>query len=145
MRSIPLPMLAYLLLTGCGGFSTGPEWTDLLVELEETLVVRDPDTGDAAVAFALRNTGESTIYLSRCGEHVSTLLDRWEGGQWVQFSSHPCPAIYDMSAFPLHAEAQRSGARGVHEGGRYRLRFGTSESPGGRVVWNAVSPAFRVE
>lgn len=145
MRSIPMATLAFLLTSGCGGLFTGPASPDLLVELEEPHVVRDPNTGYASVAYFLRNTGESTIFLSRCGEHLSSVLDRWEGGQWVQFQSHPCPAIYDMSALPLHAQDQRSGTRAVHEPGRYRLRFGTSEVRDGAVVWRAASRAFTVE
>lgn len=145
MRSCFLTLMVYLILPGCGILATEPDSPELLVEVQEVLFVRDPDTGSATIAFSVRNTGDTTIYLSRCGEHLTTALDRWEQGQWVQVSSAICQTVHDMTPFPLHSMAERTGGRAVQHPGRYRLRLGTSEKQGARSRWVVASPTFAVE
>lgn len=144
MRSSSLALVCVLLSAGCGVLP-GPDSPELRVELQQALIARDPETGAATIAFSVRNRGESTVYLNRCGERLTTLLDRWEGGRWVEFRSDICPAVYDMSPYPLDAQEERVGERAVHDPGRYRLRFGTSERPLARSLWIFASPAFTVE
>lgn len=144
MRSISLALILCLLASACGVL-TGPESPEVRVEVQGTLFERDPDTGAAIVSFSVTNTGESTVYLNRCGDRLTTALDRWESGHWVQFRSDLCLTVYNMAPLPLAVEEERVGARSVHHAGRYRLRLGTSDEPGEPSVWLAASPAFTVE
>lgn len=144
MRSAFLTLVPLLLVLGCSAL-TGPEAPAVRIEVEEERFARDPITGAATISFSVRNTGNSTLYLDRCSERLSTLVDRWENGHWVHFKSDGCPAVYEGHPLPLEVGEERGSVRMIHEPGRYRLRLGISEVRGARSRWTAASPGFTVD
>lgn len=144
MRSAFLTLVPFLLVLGCSVL-TGPGSPDVQIEVEEERFARDPITGAATISFSVRNTGDSTLYLDRCGERLTTLVDRWENGQWVHFRSDICLAVYEAYPWPLEVGEERVNLRTIHEPGRYRLRLGISEVRGARSGWTAASPGFTVD
>lgn len=145
MKFLSFALVLLLALAGCRALSTAPDSPQVRIEVESATFRLDPSVGAVAVPFSVRNIGEETVYLARCGDSVSAELERWEGGEWVNAAAAICLAIYDMSPLPLGAGEMRRSAHGVHKPGRYRLRIGASGSPGERSTWGLVSEPFIVE
>lgn len=138
--------LILLSAAACQQLATDPHDVQVLVQTEGATFVRAAATSFAEVPFRVENQGNSTIYLARCGERLTAVLDRWEGGQWVQHSGDACQAIYAMNPVPLAPGAWLSNVRGVPEPGRYRLRPGIVLTAGEPSEWTVVmSNEFTVE
>lgn len=124
--------------------SGGPE---LQVRTEQEEYVANPISSVSAVGFTVKNDGNESIYLPRCGDQVFVAVDRREGGDWRQVSGGGgiCQAIYDSSPLEvLPGESVRSVVS-VGAAGRHRIRVRVTESPGSERFDEAVSNAFTVE
>jgi hypothetical protein len=129
---------------GCGLLSSEPQASDTVIEINHTTISIDPALGFATVAFVIRNTGDESIYLSRCGDRVSTVVERFDNGDWRDVSGAACLAIYDMSPLLVHAGGYHRGLSTVHESGQYRFRFGVTYDSNTPYAWRTVSPRFTV-
>jgi hypothetical protein len=115
--------------------STGGEIGPVVVRTDGSTFVLDD--GVAGVPFTIENRGSLTIHLEHCGDRLMTAVNRWEGGEWVQYSGDACQTVYVMGSRPLDPGATISGGRSLSQTGRYRLRpvFPTETS---RTRWKAV-------
>jgi hypothetical protein len=135
-----------LFVPACQQLGTSPEPDGLLVQTGGSTFTRDPALGSATVPFSVVNRGRSTLYLTRCGERLMAALERWENGQWVQYSGDACQTIYPMDPHPLAPSASVSSVHRILEPGRYRLRPGVQTSASEPTIWTAaISNQFRVE
>lgn len=112
--------LVILLSTSCD-LVTGPEEPHMRLELKTDRVVL-PSDGPAVVAFAVRNRGSRTAHVTRCGDEISTALDRMEGRAWEEERATLCRT--DLSASPLVLEPGETGfgSLPIGETGTYRIR-----------------------
>ncbi len=107
-----------------------------------TYVLED---GTASAEFTVRNAGDETLYVQRCGGRIMTFLDRWQDDDWVHYRGDACPAIYLSVPLELGAGEEVEGSRGVHEPGRFRLRVGVSTTRETPDEWTAAREGFTVE
>lgn len=132
------------LLVACDD-TTGPSDSGLrLSTLEDRLVL--PAQGVVDVSFTITNRGETSAFLSRCGDRIMSAIDRkGSDGSWAQYNGDMCLAIYDMSPLEIAPGESLHGMRGLHEVGTYRLRIGTSSNPSATAQWTTVSDSFTVK
>lgn len=146
MKMVALVLLVGLVAGACEALSTGSGTAaDVRVHVAGATFQLDPTLGTARVAMVVRNAGEETVYLARCGDELATVLERRQGDEWVEAGAAVCPAVYNMAPAPLTGSAVRETARAVAAPGTYRLRVGISESVRGPFRWAAVSGPFVVE
>ncbi len=124
--------------------SGGPE---LKVRTEQEEYVANPISFVNSVWFTVKNEGDESIYLPRCGDHVIVAVDRREGGDWRQAygGSGICPA--NLTSGPLQVQPGDSvrSAAGVGGPGRYRIRVRATHTAGSSRFHEAVSNAFTME
>lgn len=141
MRARFLSLL--LLLSACQS-GVEPENRSLDVRIQGSEFVISAPEGVVDVPFSATNHGETSVWVSRCGERLMTVLDRREGGEWVQVSSDRCLANQRMDPVELGSGQVLAGQRGVFEPGEYRLHLPLAVSRAGREMWYPVSNRFTV-
>jgi hypothetical protein len=114
------------------------------LELRGDHFVLDSRTNAVTVPFVVTNNG-STVFLARCGDWLSTEVERWTGGNWVNASAAICPATADMSPVVLPSREAQSAATVVRAKGVYRFRVGFADTPGQLPRWDLISETFVVE
>ena len=140
-----IPVLAISVASGCGVLSSEPDSPNVQVEVNASTLEIDPSVGSVMVPFTVRNTAGADVYLDRCGDRISTLVERRENGRWVHFLSDGCPAVFDMSPLLLEVGAQRSSFRILRDRGQYRLRIGVlANLRQASYSWSNVSQPFVV-
>ena len=98
----------------------------------------------ATVPFIITNRGSGTVFVARCDTRVMTVVDRWSGQGWTQYSADACIAIYPMAALELAPGASALANRSILEPGKYRLRIGATNTATSGPDWSIVSSDFEV-
>jgi hypothetical protein len=139
MRVPRLLLMFSLALAACSGDPSGAAGD---VRVQVTEVRTDPTLSGPDVIFKVRNESAAPVYLARCGSHVLSLVDRWEGGRWETVFSAVC--AIDLAADPLELGPgeEVASSQVVHRAGAYRLRAGVVSRPGEQPEWSAVSDQF---
>ena len=122
--------------------SSAPE---LQVRTDQEEYVAHPIGFISPVGFTVKNEGDASIYLPRCGDQVTVAVDRREGGEWRQAYSGICPAVNVSSPLELKPGESVRSVVSVGEPGRYRIRVRSADSPGSERFDEAVSNPFTVE
>jgi len=103
-----------------------------------------PAASEVTVHFTVRNTGSEPIAVPNCGINVATMVERREGGSWVQVSSSVCPAFAIYAPVVLAPGDVAEGFIAVNGAGEYRLRVPVSPEVGQEFSDFATSPDFVV-
>lgn len=132
-------------LAGCDVLS--PESSLVNVEVDTSAIAERPAPQQAAIVpFIVRNVSDQPIYLARCGDRASTVVDRRDTGGWTRIYSDVCPAIHVMSPARIEpGETFASGRSMRIEPGVFRLRVGASADQADDPRWNAASPGFELQ
>lgn len=146
---LPSPLLLVLLflpqLTACDP-ALAPERN---IEIDLARSAYELDAGRVTVGFTVRNVGDGTFYLDRCGPHLATSIDRSESGIWVRHSiGQFCTLQYVTSPLALHPGEEIQGTRGLPEpeaGRRYRIRISVRTAPQSPSRSVPSQSSFRVE
>lgn len=82
--------------------------------------------GGASVPYTVANAGPASVLLtSRCGDHLSPVVEQRTSAGWVPYAGGACLTVYPMSPVPLAAGATRDDVVSVGAAGEYRLVLGT--------------------
>jgi hypothetical protein len=101
------------------------------------------DGSGVSVGFTVSNTGSEPVVVASCGgSSVDAIIDRREGGAWVELASCGNLPIYALPRVLAPGEVV-DWETSVGETGRYRLRVLVSMGEGAEVS-DAVSPDFIV-
>lgn len=113
----------------------------------QVLEIRPGDSGGAAfvIQYQVENQGTETVYLTpRCGDSLNPVLYERREGSWAQVAGGFCPAVLDMSPWPLGPGERLVGSAGRDEEGTYQLRIETADEELEESVW-IISDRFRLE
>jgi len=141
-----LSALPLVILAACTSpFGSGGP--DLQVRTEQEKYVADPISFVHSVGFTVKNEGDASFYLPRCGDQVIVAVDRREGGDWRQAygGGGICPAIYVSGPMEVQPGDSVRSTVSVNEAGRYRIRVRATDTPGSSRFDEAVSNTFTVE
>lgn len=139
-----LSALPLVILAACTSpFGSGGPALQVRSEQEE--YVAHPISSVSSVGFTVKNEGDESLYLPRCGDEVSVAVDRREGGDWRQAYSGICQALSLSSPLELKPGESVRSVVSVGEAGRYRIRVRAPASLGSERFHEAVSNAFTVE
>jgi hypothetical protein len=96
------------------------------------------------VSYVLGNRTGRTLYGARCGPNLSAALDRWDGTAWVEAEPGTCADGVEPVAVGIGIDEIRRGTRPIAAAGVFRIRVGTTSSPGGQLAWEHRSAAFEI-
>jgi hypothetical protein len=123
-------LCALLVLSGCQ-LTTAPGFLDLTLRVEAGALATSRGGGEVVVPFTVRNRGDETARLPRCGDDLLFELQRSENGQWANVRAALCLTVHDMSPLPLAPGAAVQGVYRVDRvPGRYRLVLGVQSATG---------------
>jgi hypothetical protein len=131
----------------CGGLTDlPPSPTDVAVpiELSAERYTIDTASGVATVSYVLGNRTGRMLYGARCGAHLAAALDRWNGAAWIAAEAGTCPDGMEPVVVGIGIDEIRRDARPVASSGVFRMRVGTTSTPGGQLAWEHGSAAFEV-
>ena len=132
----PTRVLAALLLAAC---SSATEPVGGIEIRPAALTFTRTMGGSAQVPYTVVNAGETSVLVtSRCGDHLTPVIERRIGGEWTGHSGGFCQTINPMSPVPLVPGARRDEIAFVDQAGQYRLVLGTERGP-------VVSATFTVQ
>ena len=137
-----LALVIAVTLAGCNRSPTGPALELRTRTVGRAFMLRE---GSASVPFALTNVSDGrAYYVTACNHHVSVMVERREGDDWVQTADPGCAADLSISPIRLDPGSRIEATVGIDSPGVFRLRLGVSRSAAVLGEWVETSNRFTV-